>query len=109
MLNFILLVAVRALVYWKFGKAVDDLVMKECSEMNHNERQQIAIIYVFHFWISYLLILFESYAQLESLPAMVAGVSSSDSNLQLEATTQFRKLLSIGSLSTTAFSVYFIR
>lgn len=37
MLNFILLVAVRALVYWKFGKAVGDLVMKECSEMNHNE------------------------------------------------------------------------
>ncbi|KAI5680503.1 hypothetical protein M9H77_01730 [Catharanthus roseus] len=33
--------------------------------------------------------------KLESLPAMVAGVWSSDSNLQLEATTQFRKLLSI--------------
>lgn len=27
---------------------------------------------------------------------MVAGVWSDDSNLQLEATTQFRKLLSIG-------------
>lgn len=34
--------------------------------------------------------------QLESLPSMVAGVWSNDSNLQLEATTQFRKLLSIG-------------
>ncbi|XP_058212585.1 importin subunit alpha-2 [Rhododendron vialii] len=33
--------------------------------------------------------------KLESLPAMVAGVWSSDNNLQLEATTQFRKLLSI--------------
>lgn len=34
--------------------------------------------------------------QLESLPSMVAGVWSDDSNMQLEATTQFRKLLSIG-------------
>lgn len=34
--------------------------------------------------------------QLESLPSMVAGVYSNDSNMQLEATTQFRKLLSIG-------------
>ncbi|XP_024036257.1 importin subunit alpha-2-like [Citrus clementina] len=33
--------------------------------------------------------------KLESLPAMVAGVWSDDSSLQLEATTQFRKLLSI--------------
>ncbi|KAJ6319021.1 hypothetical protein OIU76_014376 [Salix suchowensis] len=33
--------------------------------------------------------------KLESLPSMVAGVWSDDSNLQLEATTQFRKLLSI--------------
>ncbi|CAN6468595.1 unnamed protein product [Victoria cruziana] len=33
--------------------------------------------------------------KLESLPAMVAGVWSDDSNMQLEATTQFRKLLSI--------------
>ncbi|KAE8811348.1 UDP-galactose transporter 1-like [Hordeum vulgare] len=32
---------------------------------------------------------------LESLPAMVGGVYSEDNNLQLEATTQFRKLLSI--------------
>ncbi|RRT61752.1 hypothetical protein B296_00030203 [Ensete ventricosum] len=34
--------------------------------------------------------------KLESLPAMVAGVYSDESTLQLEATTQFRKLLSIG-------------
>ncbi|XP_009631847.1 importin subunit alpha-2-like [Nicotiana tomentosiformis] len=33
--------------------------------------------------------------KLESLPSMVAGVWSNDNNLQLEATTQFRKLLSI--------------
>ncbi|CAL9107688.1 unnamed protein product [Musa textilis] len=33
--------------------------------------------------------------KLESLPAMVTGVYSDDSTLQLEATTQFRKLLSI--------------
>ncbi|MQL80811.1 hypothetical protein Taro_013259 [Colocasia esculenta] len=33
--------------------------------------------------------------KLESLPAMVAGVYSDDRKLQLEATTQFRKLLSI--------------
>lgn len=34
--------------------------------------------------------------QLESLPNMVAGVCSEDNQMQLEATTQFRKLLSIG-------------
>ncbi|MBA0783914.1 hypothetical protein Gotri_001554 [Gossypium trilobum] len=34
--------------------------------------------------------------KLENLPAMVAGVWADDSNMQLEATTQFRKLLSIG-------------
>ncbi|XP_019163557.1 PREDICTED: importin subunit alpha-like [Ipomoea nil] len=33
--------------------------------------------------------------KLESLPAMVAGAWSNDANLQLEATTQLRKLLSI--------------
>lgn len=33
--------------------------------------------------------------KLESLPAMVAGMCSDDATLQLEATTQFRKLLSI--------------
>ncbi|MBA0796242.1 hypothetical protein Gohar_007026 [Gossypium harknessii] len=36
-----------------------------------------------------------SQKKLESLPAMVAGVWSDDRNMQLEATTQFRKLLSI--------------
>lgn len=34
-------------------------------------------------------------SKLEHLPAMVAGVWSDDGNLQLEATSQFRKLLSI--------------
>jgi hypothetical protein len=34
--------------------------------------------------------------QLESLPAMISGVYSEDPSTQLEATTQFRKLLSIG-------------
>ncbi|CAA7057441.1 unnamed protein product [Microthlaspi erraticum] len=33
--------------------------------------------------------------KLESLPSMIGGVWSEDRNLQLEATTQFRKLLSI--------------
>ncbi|RVW39192.1 Importin subunit alpha-2 [Vitis vinifera] len=33
--------------------------------------------------------------KLEFLPSMVAGVWTDDSNIQLEATTQFRKLLSI--------------
>ncbi|KAI3826039.1 hypothetical protein L1987_00081 [Smallanthus sonchifolius] len=33
--------------------------------------------------------------KLESLPSLVAGVFSNDNNMQLEATTQFRKLLSI--------------
>jgi hypothetical protein len=36
--------------------------------------------------------------QLESLPAMVSGVYSEDPSTQLEATTQFRKLLSIGAV-----------
>lgn len=35
--------------------------------------------------------------QLESLPAMVQGVASDDPAQQLEATQQFRKLLSIGA------------
>ncbi|KAL5069569.1 hypothetical protein RYX36_020456 [Vicia faba] len=34
--------------------------------------------------------------KLESLPFMVADVWSDDNNLNLESTTQFRKLLSIG-------------
>jgi importin subunit alpha-6/7 len=37
--------------------------------------------------------------QLESLPVMVQGVWSEDPAAQLEATTQFRKLLSIGACS----------
>ena len=37
--------------------------------------------------------------QLESLPAMVQGVWSEDPQAQLEATSQFRKLLSIGAAS----------
>ncbi|KAH0914894.1 hypothetical protein HID58_029340 [Brassica napus] len=37
--------------------------------------------------------------KLESLPSMVGGVWSEDRNLQLEATTQFRKLLSIGDFA----------
>ena len=35
--------------------------------------------------------------QLDNLPAMVAGVMTEDPQMQLEATTQFRKLLSIGA------------
>ncbi|KAG6751522.1 hypothetical protein POTOM_043713 [Populus tomentosa] len=38
---------------------------------------------------------FIGFTQLEHLPSMVAGVWTEDGNLQLEATTQFRKLLSI--------------
>ena len=34
--------------------------------------------------------------QLESIPSMVQGVWSEDPAAQIEATTQFRKLLSIG-------------
>ncbi|XP_031103474.1 importin subunit alpha-2-like isoform X2 [Ipomoea triloba] len=37
----------------------------------------------------------QSEKKLDALPAMVAGVWSDDGNLQLDATTQFRKLLSI--------------
>jgi hypothetical protein len=36
-------------------------------------------------------------SQLEGLPQMVAGVYSDDTKLQLDATTHFRKLLSIGT------------
>lgn len=37
--------------------------------------------------------------QLESLPAMVQGVWSEDPKAQLDATSQFRKLLSIGEFT----------
>lgn len=40
--------------------------------------------------------------QLEGLPAMVQAVQSDDSAVQLEATTQFRKLLSIGEVSISS-------
>jgi len=40
--------------------------------------------------------------QLESIPLMVQGVASADPAAQLEATTQFRKLLSIGMLEQAA-------
>ena len=36
--------------------------------------------------------------QLEGIPMIVQGVYSEDPQAQLEATTQFRKLLSIGKL-----------
>lgn len=45
--------------------------------------------------------------QLENLPAMVAGVWTEDGNLQLEATTQFRKLLSIGNHCYYGFMIFF--
>lgn len=41
--------------------------------------------------------------QLESLPTLVAGIWTDENTLQLEATTQFRKLLSIGK---TFYLVY---
>jgi hypothetical protein len=44
--------------------------------------------------------------QLESVPAMVAGVYSEDPATQLEATTQFRKLLSIGMIDFLALFVW---
>lgn len=42
--------------------------------------------------------------QLESLPTMIAGVLSNDGPQQLESTTQFRKLLSIGKCIRLMFS-----
>lgn len=43
--------------------------------------------------------------QLESIPSMVQGVWSNDTNAQLEATTQFRKLLSIGTIYESPYSL----
>lgn len=49
--------------------------------------------------------------QLESLPGMISGVWSEDPNTQVEATYQFRKLLSIGKeahlLQASGSSHYF--
>lgn len=42
--------------------------------------------------------------QLESLPAMVQGVWTADPKAQLEATSQFRKLLSIGEWCSRLWS-----
>ncbi|KAI5010019.1 hypothetical protein ZWY2020_012156 [Hordeum vulgare] len=52
-----------------------------------------ATICMHQFLDLYMLVM--QWDTLESLPAMVGGVYSEDNNLQLEATTQFRKLLSI--------------
>ena len=41
--------------------------------------------------------------QLDSLPMMVQGVLTEDPKAQLEATTQFRKLLSIGGFPGEPF------
>ncbi|XP_024528125.1 importin subunit alpha-1 isoform X1 [Selaginella moellendorffii] len=54
---------------------------KVCASLDWGEGDLI------HWWCDFL--------QLESLPVMVSGVWSDDPNLQVEATTQFRKLLSI--------------
>jgi hypothetical protein len=43
--------------------------------------------------------------QLEGLPALVQAVLSNDPNVQLEATTQFRKLLSIGEIRILCVAV----
>lgn len=47
--------------------------------------------------------------QLESLPVMVQGVWSDDPSSQLEATTQFRKLLSIGMYRTYIQTMLFMK
>ena len=46
--------------------------------------------------------------QLEGLPALVQAVLSNDPNVQLEATTQFRKLLSIGEIRILCVAVAFL-
>lgn len=43
-----------------------------------------------------LFFFFQLKVQLENLPLMVTSVWTDDASRQLEATTQFRKLLSIG-------------
>jgi hypothetical protein len=54
-----------------------------------------------HFLECFLLVLLKLNAlyhvQSESLPGLVSAVYSDDNSLQLEGTTQFRKLLSIGN------------
>lgn len=44
-------------------------------------------------WFVYMILIL---LQVESLPSMVKKIWSMDSNMQLDATTQFRKLLSKG-------------
>lgn len=44
-----------------------------------------------------------SLLQLESLPGLVQGVRSDDRNTQIEAVTQFRKLLSIGKRTLLSY------
>lgn len=46
--------------------------------------------------------------QLESLPEMIGGVWSEDKSLQLEATTHFRKLLSIGKIFMIEFGFWLL-
>jgi len=46
--------------------------------------------------------------QLEGLPALVQAVLSNDPTVQLEATTQFRKLLSIGEIRILCVAVAFL-
>lgn len=53
------------------------------------------LMFEFMCWVLYCLL------QLESIPVMVQGVWSEDPNSQLESTTQFRKLLSIGMAAVT--------
>jgi hypothetical protein len=46
--------------------------------------------------------------QLDGLPALVQAVLSNEPNVQLEATTQFRKLLSIGEIRILCFLFAFL-
>jgi hypothetical protein len=47
------------------------------------------------------------FLQLEHLPALVTGIWTDDNNMQLEATTQFWKLLSINWLDIVLWTFYF--